>query len=175
MGTGVRLADRFQPTPLTLDGTAFMEGATYRDSEGAVETRWDLEAIQWLQANLDGSPVIVEGRTPLYRWGGRVSIHTGLPAVVGWDWHQKQQRCGVEPCPAVDARARDVDRIYSTTDPREAMRLLRKYGVAYLYVGETERLYYAEEGLDKLRGMEEAGDLVAVYTKAEVTVYAVAP
>ena len=174
LGTRARLADRFEPTALTLDGAAFMEEATYRDAEGAVETRWDREAIQWLQANLDGSPVIVEGRTPLYRWGGRVSIHTGLPAVVGWDWHQKQQRCGVEPCPAVDARTRDVDRIYSTTDREETLRILRKYGVEYLYVGETERLYYAEEGLEKLRRMEEAGDLVAVYRNPEATVYAVA-
>ncbi len=149
MGTRDRLRDRFDgsTTPLTLDGLAYMQGTTYRDVEGQIDLEADLEGIRWLRENVAGSPLVLEANTPTYRWGGRVSIHTGLPGVVGWEWHQQQQRWDYRS--DVTKRIRDVERIYSTPSPSEATALIERYEVAYVYVGQVERLYYSEEGIAK--------------------------
>ena len=173
LGTRERLADRFDTSTFTLDGTAFMETESYTDDKGTVTFKWDLEAIEWMQENVQGSPVIVEGRTPLYRWGSRVSIYTGLPTVLGWDWHQRQQRCGLNPCDAVTARIVDVNKIYTSTDATETLQLLNDYDVKYVYVGELEHNYYPDSGLIKFQGLAAVGKLTVVYENQEVTVYEV--
>lgn len=172
LGTRARLEQRFVSTPLTLDGTAFMQQAVYVD-QGETELKWDLEAMDWLRDTLDGTPVVLDGRTPLYRWGSRVSVYTGLPTVLGWDWHQIQQRCGLDPCPAVHERAADVYLIYAGRGGDETLELLRKYRVDYVYVGQTERQYYPAEGLEKFEAMAGDGVLAVAYRNPGVTVYRV--
>ena len=170
LGSQDRLRDRFDinAVPLTLDGLAYASGTTYRDWEGPIDLEADLEGVHWLRKHVEGSPVILEGNTPLYRWGGRVSIHTGLPSVIGWRWHQQQQRWGY--LHQVDRRIRDVDRIYSTTDSSEAVDLLDRYGVKYIYVGQVERLYYPEPGIAKFDDALKS-HLTPVFHTEEVTIY----
>ena len=170
LGTQDRLRDRFDSdrVPLTLDGLAYVPGTTYLDREGAIDLESDLEGVHWLRENVQGSPVILEANTPLYRWGGRVSIHTGLPSVVGWRWHQQQQRWGYRS--QVDIRIRDVDRIYSTADVSETVELLNQYGVKYVYVGQVERLYYPDRGIAKFEG-DLSQHLTPVFHTDDVTIY----
>ena len=169
-GTQDRLRDRFDANdvPATLDGLAYASGTTYFDQEGPIDLEADLKGIHWLRENVKGSPVVLEGNTPLYRWGGRVSIYTGLPSVIGWRWHQHQQRWDYRQ--QVDRRVLDVDRMYSTTDPSETIELLDNYGVRYIYVGEVERLYYPEPGIAKF---EDAlgSRLTPVFRTDKVTIY----
>ena len=116
--------------------------------------------------------MILEGLTPNYRWGGRVGIYTGLPAIVGWQWHQEQQRWGYRE--EVGARARDVDKIFRTTSVSESLALLDEYAVRYVYIGQLERLYYPEEGLEKFeQGLD--GRLKAVWENPQVTIYELRP
>ena len=149
LGTRDRLSDRFNdsPPPLTLDGLAYADGAVYRDPKGDVDLSQDMAAIRWMRENIEGSPVILEANTPTYQWGSRISIHTGLPGAVGWEWHQQQQRWDYRA--EVSARIRDVERIYSTTNADAAAALIAEYGIAYIYVGALERLYYPPEGIAK--------------------------
>ena len=172
LGTHDRLDKRFQTLPLTLDGMGYMAEAVYTDAKGPIDLAADLEAIRWLQDTVEGSPVVLEGVTPEYRWGGRVSIYTGLPAVVGWKWHQEQQRWGYRR--AVGDRIEDVKRIYSNQDAGEALFLMRKYGVEYVYVGQLERLYYPEAGLAKF-DRELGSNLVPVFRTDKVTIYRLRP
>lgn len=171
LATPVRLNDRFAPLRPGLDGAAFMATAVYQDQHGPVELRWDAEAIRWLQDNAQGSPVIAEAQTPLYRWGGRVSVHTGLPSILGWDWHQSQQRWDYRPF--IEQRKRDVNQLYTSPDPGAAQAVLGRYGVRYLYVGPLERLYYPPAGLAKFEQMAAAGALREVYRNPQVTIYEV--
>ncbi len=168
MGTQVRLRDRFNTSGIGLDGLAYMETAVQFEKDRAIPLIYDLAAIKWLQSNVEGSPVIVEGLTDLYHLGNRVSINTGLPSIVGWDWHQRQQRVGYAD--AVTARRFDVDRIYETAQPDEAIRLMRKYDARFLIVGILERVQYSEDGIAKFESMEE-WDLFPIYMNEEVIIY----
>ena len=172
LGTRARLADRFygQTTPMTLDGTAYVDGTVYYDHEGEIDLEADFEGIRWLRENVQGSPIVLEGHTPTYRWGSRISVYTGLPTVVGWKWHQEQQRWDYGH--QVGLRIEDVDRMYGSTSRQEALTLLRRYGVGYVYVGPLERLYYPAHGLAKFDRMVGAG-LDMVFQTEQVSIYRV--
>ncbi|MCL0029119.1 DUF2298 domain-containing protein [Dehalococcoidia bacterium] len=172
LGTPDRLRDRFDGTSngLTLDGENYIDGTIYHDEKGEVDLAADFEGIEWLRQNVEGSPVVLEANTPTYRWGGRVSIYTGMPSVVGWEWHQEQQRWGYKE--EVDQRIRDVADIYKTEDINLAISLLSKYNVSYVYIGQIERLYHPGRGLEKFdNGMAEY--LEPVFTSEAVTIYRV--
>ena len=171
MGTHDRIRDRFAPLPdkMTLDGMAYMDKAVYIDPNGPIELSYDKKAIEWIHNNISGSPILMEGMTPMYRWGGRVSIYTGLPGVVGWKWHQEQQRW--EYRHEVKNRISDVNYIYRSLNTTQVLYLLRKYGVEYIYVGALERLYYPEDGIEKFNEMID--DMDAIYVNKDVVIYKV--
>jgi len=154
-GTRSRNLTRFEYSGLGLDGTDYMETVVYQDHEGPLVLKYDLDAIEWLQENVEGSPVVIEGLSDQYRWGNRVSIYTGLPAVIGWDWHQRQQRVGYAY--TVSQRRAEVDTFFNTTVPIVAINTLDKYNVRYVYVGEMEHNKYAAAGLEKFSKMEPLG------------------
>lgn len=161
-GTVDRLQDRFYKsvTTFTLDGYEFVRDGIYRDENGDVSLSADMAAIRWIRDNIEGSPVILEGVTPTYRWGSRISIHTGLPTVVGWEWHQQQQRW--EYRNEINSRMADVNAIYTTPGFELAGNLIDKYGVKYIVIGEVEKLYYPDSGLRKIyEGLD--GKLEKIY------------
>ncbi len=170
--TPPRLRDRFVALPRTLDGTAFMAKTVYQDPKGQIPLFDDRRGIEWLRENVEGTPAIVEGRTDLYRWGGRFSIYTGLPTVLGWDWHQTQQRGKLAGM--VSQRAEQVDAFYKDPNPDQALRFLRRYDVRYVIVGQVERLYYPGAGLQKFQsGLN--GALEVAYENPSLTIYRVRP
>jgi YYY domain-containing protein len=167
-----KLADRFSGLPaVSLDGMAYMRHARHVEEGRAIELRDDYGAIRWMQEHARGLPVIVEAHTPEYHWGGRFSVYTGLPAVIGWSWHQRQQRNTV-PSQWVYGRIEDVRLFYTTTDDAAAAAFLRRYGVSYIIVGELERIYYPGPGLDKFEA-PGARRWKAVYRTATTVVYEV--
>lgn len=138
-GTQVRVADRtiwqqvqppVNPPPATpsLDGFGYM----YAWYPG------DAAAIAWINRTIGGAPVILEASADPYQWYGRVSIYTGLPAVLGWGSHESQQRYPDE----VYARQPDVAAVYSSNDPAIVQSVLARYNVSYIYVGQLECLAY---------------------------------
>jgi uncharacterized membrane protein len=173
LGTQARLADRFKPLPATLDGTAYMEQAVHWEREQPIELRWDREAINWLQDNVTGSPVILEAHTEQYRWGGRIANYTGLPTVLGWPWHQMQQRgpYGTE----VQTRAADIEEIYMSDDLSQAKTLLDGYGVRYVVVGDLERIFYPGDGLGKFDIMAQLGAATIVFDNGHTAIYRIEP
>ncbi|MGE5378295.1 MAG: DUF2298 domain-containing protein [Bacteroidota bacterium] len=170
--TPVRIKDRFPDSnSTTLDGTAYMKTSTYFDDGRPVTLNEDRQAMEWLRQNVHGIPTIAEASTPLYRWGSRVSIYTGLPTIIGWDWHQKQQRSAL-PGEIVDKRIQDMNAIFTSTDPQQLKNLLDRYNVRYIYVGPLERIYYAGDGINKF---DQPSDLWSqVYANDQVKIYKVA-
>jgi YYY domain-containing protein len=140
--TPAKIRDRMSLfAPQGLDGMAFMKTAIRSELGKTFELDEDYRAIQWMQENVVGSPVIVEANIPEYRWGSRYTIYTGLPGVLGWNWHQRQQRvaAGSEE---VSRRAEEISRFYMTESISEARGFLEEYGVRYVVVGHLERIYY---------------------------------
>jgi YYY domain-containing protein len=162
-GSIAKIKDRWVPTaPHTLDGMAYIPFATYYedypkvnentpDNQAGVnmDLSQDYRAICWMQANIQGSPVIVEANSRnLYRWYSRFSIYTGLPGVVGWEWHEQQQRA-TNPPQWVTKRITDIDLFYKTVDTDVTKQFLNLYQVRYIVVGQLEQVTYPGPGLDK--------------------------
>jgi YYY domain-containing protein len=185
-GVYARATDRMaEETGLTLDGMAFVQHSSVCEAPPGVDCTTtplvgDYKAIRWMQDNISGSPVIVEGLGwREYLWEGRVSIYTGLPSVVGWRWHQVQQR-PMLPSKLVEQRRDDVNTLYDTADAAAAMEILARYDVRYVYVGDYERTSagalrrpYSPEGLAKFDRLASEGVLEIVYDAAGVTIYEV--
>ena len=167
-----KVRDRWAPqAPTGLDGMAFMEYAVQYEHGAQLRLDADYRAILWLQQNVKGSPVIMEGQGEReYLWGNRVSVYTGLPSVVGWRWHQVQQRL-LMPAGTVEERQRDVRTFYNTSVPEEASRILERYSVEYIVLAPYERAYMVPEGLPKFTLMEADGRIETVYHDDETTIY----
>jgi len=139
-----------------LDGTAYL-AALQPD---------DHAAIAWLNEQVSGAPVILEkpgtGGTS-YAYEGRVSALTGLPTLLGWAGHEGQWRGNYQ---VQSAREPDIAAIYNSLDIEQALTLLDKYGISYVYVGPLERSEYDPRGLEKFGRFMET-----VYQNDGVTVY----
>jgi uncharacterized membrane protein len=161
---------RFADLPLSLDGMQYMQYAHYQDQGQDLNLPGDAQAIRWLQEHVQGTPVILEGRAPIYHWGSRFSIYTGLPTVLGWDWHETQQRTAYQSM--IQDRQNDVELAYSSPNPNDALRVLLKYHVRWVIVGGLERAYYPAAGLAKFAAMPE---LRLAYDADGVQIYEVQP
>ena len=155
--------------PHTLDGEAFLDYVEYGDTDYAgnpitIYPGDDLGIIDWLRRNVQGTPVVMEahGGNPYRSIAARIAMYTGLPNVIGWDWHQRQQRA-VVPGSAVTNRIEDVNNFYNTPDASVARNILAHYGVEYIVIGTLENAYYWPQGLAKFDQMIADGTLEEVF------------
>jgi len=147
-------ANGFAGSP-TLDGIAHLEEA-YRE---------DLAAIRWLRANVEGAPVILEATGGSYTYYGRISVHTGLPTLLGWGGHELQWRGNYEE---PGKREPDIEALYTSPDQGVTSSLLDKYDIGYVYVGGLEQRTYGitQPVLNKFESLMDV-----VYQQGEVTIY----
>jgi len=185
LATGERMADRWpniKNPPKTLDGMAFMLGeadgsapAIYDDDGKPLDLSRDYAAIQYMQDNVQGSPVIVEANTVEYKWGSRFSVQTGLPSVIGWSWHTRQHNSLLDGA-WITKRIDETTDFYNTVDLASAKKFLAKYDVEYVIVGDLERARYSPEGLAKFQNLVIDGSLNIVFgdnTTNTTTIYKV--
>ncbi len=139
-----------------LDGTTSLKT---RDSSLLAAGAGDLApyaaAIDWLNANVTGTPVICEAYGNSYTDNCVVSAYTGLPTIIGWQTHEwlwhfqgvvnsKGELVSDPKKPDVwkdilTPRQTDVGSIYTGTDAQTVKAILTKYNVTYLIVGDLER------------------------------------
>jgi streptogramin lyase len=145
------------PRP-TLDGMAYLRVS--RPAEGL--------AYRWLNDTISGSPVLLEAQGPSYQDFGRVSMNTGLPTVLGWDYHLMQRaHSGLD----IAERKQAVETIYASLDRAEVVRLLARYHVAMVYLGFLERRTYPAEGIAKFAAWKDV--FQPIYENPAVQIYAV--
>lgn len=182
MATRGRSFDRMAPDlPLTLDGLAYMTEATHLEDSpqlekaASIDLSVDHKLIRWLQENVDGTPVIIEGRRRAseYRWNGRISITTGLPSVLGWNFHQRQQRT-FHPLPRwVDQREKNITQFYNTANIDVAVDIIHHFDVKYIIRSGLEEVQSTPEGLAKFDRMLDAGLLSIAYATEGGAIYEV--
>jgi YYY domain-containing protein len=143
----------------TLDGLAYVK----------IIAPGDYEAINWINEHIKGSHVMLEAPGPSYEFTSRISTMTGLPTVIGWtNTHEVMWRGNWDK---VSGRDTDVDKIYSSPDSDEALALLKKYSVEYVYVGKLEKEKYPAEGLQKFSSDSER--YKPIYEKDGTIIYQV--
>ena len=172
LGTADKIRDRMvSEAPRSLDGMAYMPYATYYDVGEQMALVEDYHAIRWMQENIEGSPVIIEGQAYEYRWGNRYTIYTGLLGVVGWNWHQRQQRA-VLRSNIVQERVDAVNAFYMLEDPLFAVNFIQKHDIQYIVLGQLERNYYPGAGLEKF-ALYEGQLWEEVYRYGDTIIYKV--
>jgi sugar lactone lactonase YvrE len=142
----------------TLDGTAYLE----KRAPG------DRGAIDWINANVRGLPVLLEAQGPAYQDFTRLSMHTGLPTVLGWDYHVFQRG---HAQPEIDRRKEDVVTAYTSPDEAVVKQILLRTHVALVAVGNLERRTYAGGNLARFESWTDL--LTPVYRNPEMVLFAV--
>ncbi|MCC7205810.1 MAG: hypothetical protein IT323_00795, partial [Anaerolineae bacterium] len=163
--------------PNTLDGDDYMAQAVYYSGATPIPLGTDLKLIHWLQDNVQGTPVVLEGREPgsEYKYNGRIAINTGLPTILGWRFHQVQQRT-LDPLPnLVNQRESNVNTMYNSPDVAITWRMLQFYHVEYIVVSDLEKMVYTASGLAKFDTMVNLGLLDVAYETDGARIYHVVP
>ena len=173
--TSGKIKDRWiLEAPRALDSMTFMQYAQYDTYGQRLELSEDYRAIRWMQDNVQGSPVIAEAASAgrQYEWHSRFTIYTGLPDVIGWQWHQQQQRALFSQ--QVIDRGAEVNDFYNSLDLEVVRAFLKKYDVKYIIVGQLERAAYTPEGIAKFEQYE--GEYWReVYRDGATAIYEVMP
>jgi uncharacterized membrane protein len=144
----------YRDPPYTLDGWDELQRIHYGDWRGA----------SWL-TYMSGNPVVLEAVGDAYTYTSRISAHTGLPTVLGWQGHLFQHGITWDEI----ARRKDaVNLIYNSTSMNDALPPLDLYNVSYVFIGEVERQRYAKEGLAKFSALPKA------FEEKDVVMYRVA-
>jgi sugar lactone lactonase YvrE len=155
---GVITTKRVRTPRPTLDGTAYLP---LRDPQEAA-------AFEWLNSEIGGIPVIAEAYGPSYQDYARVSMNTGLPTVLGWDYHVHQR---AHAWPDINRRKADLKTLYTTDSKDVARKILDNYHVALLYVGKIERREYGGGNIANFREWDDV--VLPVYENDGVTIFAV--
>jgi len=109
-----------------LDGLRFMD----RDLPE------DYLMLRWLEATVQGQPVIVEADGDSYTDSGIMAMATGLPAILGWKVHEWLWRGSLD---AVTLRSHDIAAVYEGDNAASVIKILDKYRASYIIISKRER------------------------------------
>ncbi len=158
-------ADNFQVNRESGDPRPTLDGlASLRRFDPAT-----MAAIEWLRVNVPPDAVVVEASGGSYTQASQVSMATGNPTLLGWDFHERQWRGNEGYDKLAAGRPEALDQIYRTARPEELPALLDRWGVDYVFVGNQERSKY-QIGDPVLARFDRA--LTLVYDVDGVRIYA---
>ncbi|MEO7760857.1 MAG: DUF2298 domain-containing protein, partial [Casimicrobiaceae bacterium] len=169
-----RMHSRFDPrVAMTLDGEAFFADAVYQLNGQPLKLADDYRIIVWLRAHAGRNDIVLEAQLPEHRWGSRIATFTGRPTLLGYRYHESQQRPVPELRRAVELRRVNIAKLYGAADSASTLRALHDYRVRFIVVGGLERVAYPRAGLDKLAALAQSGALRTVYTAGDDVIYEV--
>lgn len=101
----------------------------------------DYDAINWINSNIEGRPVMLEVNGDSYTDYCRVSVLTGLPTLLGWRTHEwLWQSDGSGDYPEIMTERRTmIETVYTSEDLAFVSNVIRDNSIEYIYVGDCER------------------------------------
>lgn len=141
----------------TLDGIAYLRAMNPDDAA----------VIDWFNKNVRGTPVVLEAQGDGYREFSRISMHTGLPTVLGWEHHARQR--GLSHESALERR-KSIQAIYTHEDMQLTRDLLLQHGVDFVVIGKVERNHYRRLDMEKFESHPELFTKVASFGESHIFV-----
>jgi YYY domain-containing protein len=114
----------------------------------------ELNVIGDIRELANNNDVLVEAVGGSYTDFARIAGSSGVPTVLGWEFHEQQWHGSSE---AFSDRRGDVETIYTTDDAQELALLLNKYSLTMVVVGPRERSTY---GNIDMRMFDTLGDRI---------------
>lgn len=141
----------------TLDGIKYLEGTNPDDAA----------LISWLNEHVIGTPTVLEAHGDGYREYTRISMHTGLPTLLGWEHHTRQRGLSHE---SLLDRRKAIQAIYTHEDIELTKQLLLENRIDFIVVGSVERATYRRLDSDKFDSHPELFTKVASFGKSALYV-----
>jgi uncharacterized membrane protein len=156
----------------TLDGLAFVREM---DPKAPGVAEWssrainadDVAVIDWFNATIKGTPVIVEAQGDGYREFTRIAMHTGLPTLMGWEHHARQR--GLSHEGALERR-KAIQAIYTSEDREQIKKLLVTHAIDFVIVGRIERNTYRRLNINTFANAPDIFTKVASFGDTSVYV-----
>lgn len=155
------------PVFITISESKGFKVAPTLDAESSIrkEHPYEYEAIEWLRSK-NGTPVILQASGFSYAWNSYVSAFTGLPTVLGWEFHEYQWRMNLEE---INIRRSDVEKVYTSSNYEVIKNIVDKYNIKYIYVGSAEHDRYKVTNIFE----EQKEKFKLVFKNPEVKIYEV--
>ncbi len=123
----------------------------------------DLRAYRWIKGNLPREAVIQDMPTGI---SGIVALAERRTALGDWE-HAKGYQIGSE---RVAERHRDIyHALFQGNDVADAIDVLRKYGIQYVYVGHQTNQKVKREAVEKFERFPEY--FIKIYSAENVAIY----
>jgi uncharacterized membrane protein len=171
-----------------LDGTIYLQ--TYSTRVEYTDDLVDLSdyyaAVEWLNENIEGSPVICEAYGNSYTDRCIVSAYTGLPTVFGWMTHEWLWRYHGIVDPETDTlksdpqndvfsiyitpRHNDIDMVYLSGNVQQVQQIINKYNIEYIIIGNIEMYSYWADNNNTFAQLGEV-----VFSSGSLNIYKVTP
>lgn len=128
------------PIFVTISQSGGFGGTPTLDAERSIKNAYPYEyqAIGYLR-NKNETSVVLQATGYSYAWNSYVSAFTGLPTILGWEWHEYQWRMNLTE---INRRKNAVETAYTSPDYEKIKSIIDKYNITYIYIGPVERDRY---------------------------------
>jgi uncharacterized membrane protein len=136
-----------------IDGLKYMENLLQRGGSPRDFDKYDYQAIDWINNNMPTiEPILEAPGQELYSGVSRISIFTGMPSYVGWEYQVSQQSGRSDE---INRRDKEANLIFSLPDVFTFATMLKEENLHIVYVGSIEKNLFPSIGK-----FDEAGSIL---------------
>ncbi len=145
-------SDGFKQPP-RIDGMKYIQNLLQRGGSPRDFDKYDYQAIEWINSNIPTiEPILEAPGQQLYSGVSRISIFTGMPTYVGWEYQVSQQSGRSDE---ISRRDRTANLIFSLPDIYTFASMLKDEDLHIVYVGSIEKSLFPSIGK-----FDEAGSIL---------------